>query len=98
MASGCRIDNPKQTGGCWRSALAATCRSAWGNVTAVRGRSANQVAEVCVGIAPDRRVGQVKGFRSELQSCSFCYREIPEDRSEEHTSELQSLTNLVCRL
>src|SRR5438093_9459911 len=26
------------------------------------------------------------------------HREVPRDRSEEHTSELQSLTNLVCRL
>src|SRR5258706_14623758 len=44
-------------------------------------------------------------FRSvvAMQACDFLDHvlfdlEIEEDRSEEHTSELQSLTNLVCRL
>src|SRR5258706_10897299 len=35
--------------------------------------------------------------RDDLDFEVFCFAK-PEDRSEEHTSELQSLTNLVCRL
>src|SRR5438093_6348914 len=35
---------------------------------------------------------------SNAASCSWTTTGFPEVRSEEHTSELQSLTNLVCRL
>src|SRR5437016_8286627 len=44
----------------------------------------------------DFRVGRVRGVRA----CSVVNvnRELWPGRSEEHTSELQSLTNLVCRL
>src|SRR2546430_11385475 len=37
------------------------------------------------------------GERS-VRLCSFCYEEARKQRSEEHTSELQSQSNLVCRL
>src|SRR5258706_3753179 len=39
-----------------------------------------------------------RGFEMEASSGRFRVRPIVVDRSEEHTSELQSLTNLVCRL
>src|SRR5438093_6427203 len=37
-------------------------------------------------------------FLGQLPARPRCYRRCPRSRSEEHTSELQSLTNLVCRL
>src|SRR5437016_10402351 len=40
----------------------------------------------------------LKSFRRRASSRSFNFRWILRERSEEHTSELQSLTNLVCRL
>src|SRR5258706_11895720 len=46
-------------------------------------------AEIVRRIKVDRGGGDPKNIV--MASCSF-------DRSEEHTSELQSLTNLVCRL
>src|SRR5262249_62407512 len=63
----------------------------------LRGRVA-KLAEHIAGVVaqvgtwrPDgwRRVGHLDGVADDVQ---------PSPRSEEHTSELQSLTNLVCRL
>src|SRR5437016_10366890 len=45
----------------------------------------------CGGVARDCRAARVEGWGI-FQGARF------QDRSEEHTSELQSLTNLVCRL
>src|SRR5438046_4734507 len=53
----------------------------------------------------DRRKGREYGGKREIRdrrraraTGTFPSTDPPEDRSEEHTSELQSLTNLVCRL
>src|SRR5437016_10573210 len=49
-----------------------------------------------------RRVGVCRGSarngRNSVGSNELCAGELAGKRSEEHTSELQSLTNLVCRL
>src|SRR5262249_58686642 len=44
------------------------------------------------GLVQGRRAALSRAFTSKVLSMAFCL------RSEEHTSELQSLTNLVCRL
>src|SRR5256885_8428933 len=49
------------------------------------------------------RSGEVSTYRKHLgldvnRSSQFCYRICNRQRSEEHTSELQSPCNLVCRL
>src|SRR5438093_8899792 len=55
-------------------------------------RAARRSAAAAAGAARDRRTPA--GPRPSCRSC----RPPPASRSEEHTSELQSLTNLVCRL
>src|SRR2546430_11612415 len=45
-----------------------------------------------------QRLDAVARFRNEDQDGRFCGRGNVELRSEEHTSELQSQSNLVCRL
>src|ERR1019366_10291330 len=52
------------------------------------------VEEVCINIIHPK----VEELYIYLQSPSGIVVELTEGRSEEHTSELQSLTNLVCRL
>src|SRR5260370_39636831 len=44
------------------------------------------------------RSGRGDGRRGQERCCSFCPRRAFQARSEEHTSELQSHLNLVCRL
>src|SRR5437016_11414153 len=53
--------------------------------------------------APKNSGGASKGFPSSMRlfsqtSLKLCFCQSVNRRSEEHTSELQSLTNLVCRL
>src|SRR5262249_61940298 len=55
------------------------------------GRGVGGYRAACMAQDCDRAAGMVAGG-AELDQC------LPPRRSEEHTSELQSLTNLVCRL
>src|SRR2546426_7273807 len=44
------------------------------------------------------QIDDVAGVRADLNPVPHLERAAPDDRSEEHTSELQSPCNLVCRL
>src|SRR2546430_9926866 len=55
---------------------------------ALRGRTPLQVADITSGIGDDERALELSGV----------HRVDAKVRSEEHTSELQSQSNLVCRL
>src|SRR5262249_56106299 len=65
--------------------------------TETRGRERNAVADANVsGCQPSSRISASSASRTEMSSSTT--KTIGVCRSEEHTSELQSLTNLVCRL
>src|SRR5438093_6162369 len=49
-------------------------------------------------IEGDRQAGLALGEVAPIELVRLRRRRVPRIRSEEHTSELQSLTNLVCRL
>src|SRR2546427_8855406 len=67
-------------------------------VEAVRRRFLN-VAGVSVEKGPQWRWRIVNGFGEILRESAASFpKNLPEARSEEHTSELQSQSNLVCRL
>src|SRR3712207_9013232 len=53
---------------------------------------------VVVGVAQDVATQQAPAGAEEHQPRSGCQRRVEGGRSEEHTSELQSRPNLVCRL
>src|SRR5947207_6312198 len=45
-----------------------------------------------------RREAGVRGLKEKEERCATCCSSAPTTRSEEHTSELQSHSDLVCRL
>src|SRR2546430_17425520 len=56
---------------------------------------------ICLAPAPAGLAPALPGLGVPLAACALCAgvsRDLPECRSEEHTSELQSQSNLVCRL
>src|SRR5258706_11481772 len=63
-------------------------------------RSANQLAHTLqkLGAGPETRVGLFLDRSLEMIVSLLAIISNERSRSEEHTSELQSLTNLVCRL
>src|SRR5687767_15374564 len=76
--------------------------------TLFRSGNIDSLATVPVTVAPDRRATDrllagrhigtaVKAWRAENRA-SFILDKLTDGRSEEHTSELQSLAYLVCRL
>src|SRR2546430_13643765 len=66
--------------------------------TLFRSRKA-ELGEDRFGVLPERRRRQGRGLALAIDPCGATHRgQFPVARSEEHTSELQSQSNLVCRL